>query len=138
MQSYQDAKQCVALIKSKKDRNMVKDYVELGAIQFILDQPKDGLLQFVNSLLLPLLEYPSQKRTELIRALDAFIISGRRYKEAAALLNIHPNTLAYRIKRIEEILGYSIDQYSVFFDLQFAWQVLDMLDLKSSLLEGAE
>lgn len=138
MESYQDAKQCVVLSKSRKDKNTVKDYVEMGAIQFILDQPKDNLLQFVYGLLQPLLDYPPHKRTELLKSLDAFIVSGKRYKEAAALLKIHPNTLAYRMKRIEEILGYNIDQYSTFFDLQYAWQVLEMLDLKNSLLENIE
>ncbi|WP_165842320.1 GAF domain-containing protein [Paenibacillus xerothermodurans] len=138
VQSYWDAKQCVSLSKSKKEINTVKDYVEMGAVQFILDQPKDALLQFAYGLLQPLLDCPPHKRTELLKALDAFILSGKRYKEAAAALKIHPNTLAYRIKRVEKILGCSIDQYSVFFDLQYAWQVLETLDLKNNLLENRE
>jgi sugar diacid utilization regulator len=135
MQSYQEAKQCVVLSKTKKDKNTVKDYVEMGAVQFILDQPKNNLLQFAYGLLQPILDYPPNKRIELLKTLDAFLISGKRIKEAAALLEIHPNTLAYRIKRIEEILGCSFDQYSAFFNLQYAWQVLEMLDLKNSLFE---
>ncbi|WP_274652038.1 GAF domain-containing protein [Paenibacillus humicola] len=134
MQSYQEAKQCVALIKSRKDKHAVKDYVEMGAIQFVLDRPKDQLLQFVYGLLQPLLDYPPHKRDELMKALDAFIVSGKSHKQAAAMLNIHPNTFAYRLKRVEDILGIRIDDYSTFFDLQYAWQVLEMLDLKNGLL----
>ncbi|ANS74415.1 hypothetical protein AWM70_07345 [Paenibacillus yonginensis] len=78
----------------------------------------------------------SINKYELLKALDAFILSGKRFKEAASLLDIHPNTFAYRMKRIEEILDLRLEQHAVFFDLQFAWQVLDMLDLKQSLLDG--
>lgn len=138
LQSYQDAKQCLAYSSRRKERNIIKDYVELGAAQFILDQPQENLLQFVQGLLRPLLEYPSPKRSELLKALDAFILSGKRYKEAAGMLDIHPNTFAYRMRRVEEILELQLDQHAVFFDLQFAWQVLDMLDLKQGLLEGGE
>ncbi|WP_094092912.1 GAF domain-containing protein [Paenibacillus physcomitrellae] len=136
VQSYEDAKQSVAYSKRRKDKNSIKDYVELGAVQFILNQPQENLLQFVRDLLQPLLDYPSPKRNELLKALDAFILSGKRFKEAASLLDIHPNTFAYRMKRIEEILDLRLEQHAVFFDLQFAWQVLDMLDLKQSLLDG--
>ncbi|MDF9844514.1 MULTISPECIES: GAF domain-containing protein [unclassified Paenibacillus] len=135
MQSYQDAKQSVAYSKRKKEINIIKDYVEMGAAQFILDQPQAHLLEFVYGLLQPLLDYPSPKRAELLKALDAYILCGKRHKEASHLLDIHPNTFAYRMKRIEEILDLQLDQYSVFFDLQFAWQVLDMFDLKNQLLE---
>jgi sugar diacid utilization regulator len=135
LQSYQDAKQCVAFIQRQKTTNVVRDYVELGAMRFILNQPKEQLLQFVKMTLKPLLSCAPSKRMELLKTLDAFFRAGRQHKEAAALLGIHPNTFAYRLKRLEMMIGYPI-QISTNFDLHFAWKVVDTFNLKSELFEG--
>ncbi|MFB5189580.1 helix-turn-helix domain-containing protein [Alicyclobacillus fastidiosus] len=134
-QSYQDAKQCVALIQRQQTSNVVRDYVEMGAMRFILNQPKDQLLEFVKMTLKPLLSCAPSKRMELLKTLDAFIRSGRQHKEAAATLGIHPNTFAYRLKRLEDILGYPL-QSSTNFDLHFAWKVVDTFHLNDELYGG--
>ncbi|WAH37144.1 GAF domain-containing protein [Alicyclobacillus dauci] len=134
LQSYEDAKQCVALIKRQRVRNTVRDYKELGAMRFILTQSKEEMLEFVQMLLRPLMVYPQPKRAQLLKTLDAYIRGGRQHKEAAARLGIHPNTLAYRLKSLEDILGYPI-QSSSNFDLHFAWKLVDTFNLKDELFE---
>ena len=134
LQSYNDAKQCIAVIKSTEEVNVVKDYIEMGATRFIVSQPKQQMLEFAFQTLRPLLEYPSGKRVELLRALDAFMLSGKQHKEASCMLGIHPNTLAYRLRRVEEVLGYSMNHPSHYFDLLFAWQVVTVYNLKQDLL----
>ena len=136
--SYEDAKQCIAFAKTRNLKNTVKDYIELGAVRFLLDQPKDKLIQYVNDLLKPIFDSPAEKSTNLLRALDAFIVTGKRLKEAAGMLDIHPNTLAYRLKVLETTLGYRIDDYPAFFNLQFAWSVVETYDLKDKLLQSGE
>lgn len=54
------------------------------------------------------------------------------------MLDIHPNTLAYRLKVLETILGYRIDDYPAFFNLQFAWSVVETYDLKDKLLQSGK
>lgn len=136
--SYEDAKQCITFAKTRNLKNTVKDYVELGAVRFLLDQPKDKLIQYVNDLLKPVFDSPAEKSKNLFRALDAFIVTGKRLKEAAGMLDIHPNTLAYRLKVLETILGYRIDDYPAFFNLQFAWSVVETYDLKDKLLQSGK
>jgi len=47
--------------------------------------------------------------TELLTTLAVFFDSGQHRKHASEQLGIHPNTLNYRLGRVEEILGGSFD-----------------------------
>lgn len=42
--------------------------------------------------------------SELLATLEAYFAHGRHLKAAAAELGIHPNTLSYRLRRVEELL----------------------------------
>jgi DNA-binding PucR family transcriptional regulator len=47
--------------------------------------------------------------TELLTTLAVFFDGGQHRKQASEQLGIHPNTLNYRLGRIEEILGGTFD-----------------------------
>lgn len=49
---------------------------------------------------------------DLLQTLSVFLDSGQHRKQASEQLGIHPNTLNYRLGRIEEILGASLDHAS--------------------------
>jgi sugar diacid utilization regulator len=49
---------------------------------------------------------------ELLQTLAVFLDGGQHRKQASEHLGIHPNTLNYRLGRIEEILGASLDDAS--------------------------
>ena len=49
-------------------------------------------------------------------------------RRAAARCFIHVNTVVYRINRIEQLLGRSLDDPSAVFDLTLALRILDVLD----------
>ncbi|MGD0701237.1 MAG: helix-turn-helix domain-containing protein [Trebonia sp.] len=48
-------------------------------------------------------------------------------QRASRLLHVHPNTVAYRIKRIEEITGLRLDNYRDRLIAQVALEILDAL-----------
>ena len=55
----------------------------------------------------------------------AWLVHDRRTGEAAASLHVHPNTLAYRVRRFEELSGRSLQSTAglaeVWLALQAAW-----------------
>ena len=53
----------------------------------------------------PLVEYDKNKGTELVRTLETYFDVNQMQQQAAHQLGIHLNTLKYRLRRIEEILG---------------------------------
>ncbi len=70
------------------------------AIEYQLARPSPAR-EALAAVLLPLEDHP-----HLIDALRAFVISGYNRGEAATALNIHRNTLTYRLGRVQLITGY--------------------------------
>lgn len=56
----------------------------------------------------PLEDYASQRSGDLLETLDVFVGSGCERREAAQRLHVHPNTLDYRLKRIEQLTGLAL------------------------------
>ena len=60
---------------------------------------------WVNRTLGPLVEYDRRNKTDLHQTLEVYFDTNQTLQEAAHTLHIHPNTLKYRLGRIEQILG---------------------------------
>ena len=60
----------------------------------------------------PLEEYAAQRRTELLETLATFVSCNLDRRAAAARLEVHPNTLDYRLRRAEELTGLSLSSIS--------------------------
>ena len=60
------------------------------------------------AVLAPLVTYDREHGSELVRTLDLFLSSNGQWAGSAALLDIHVNTLRYRLSRIEELTGRNL------------------------------
>ena len=67
------------------------------------------LATFVESELGELLVYDEGHNSELVKTLDAFLQANGNKQEMAELLHLRRRSVYYRLNRIEEILGYSLD-----------------------------
>lgn len=65
---------------------------------------KANVLRYLESLVAPLNNEP-----DLLTTLTTFLAGGRRRRSTAEALGIHPNTLVYRLERIESLLGASLE-----------------------------
>jgi DNA-binding PucR family transcriptional regulator len=65
-------------------------------------------------------------RDMLLETLRAFIEHGPHRKAVAAALDIHPNTLSYRIECIEEVLGARLDDLKQLPRLHLALRLRDL------------
>ena len=83
-------------------------FARLGALRLIFhlaDNPE--LRAFQRDVLGPLETSDAARRSEFVRTLDAFLRAGGNHMRAARDLNVHRNTLIYRLERIQELLGGS-------------------------------
>jgi purine catabolism regulator len=81
-------------------------FARLGALRLIFhlaDNPE--LRAFQRDVLGPLEVSDASRRSEFVRTLDAFLRAGGNHMRAARDLNVHRNTLIYRLERIQELLG---------------------------------
>jgi hypothetical protein len=78
---------------------------ELEPLTILFDaKERDRLERFVHSVLGSITARP-----ELLATLRAYYAAGRNRAKAARALNVHVNTLRYRLERIEAAIGQSIE-----------------------------
>lgn len=84
------------------------DLIRAGTdVEYPLQMAADraSLKRLIDSALGALIEYDEAHQTDLVHSLRCYLERERSLREAAALLFVHPNSLAYRLRRIEEITG---------------------------------
>ncbi|WP_195781535.1 PucR family transcriptional regulator [Priestia megaterium] len=103
--SYKEALNVLDM-KSKfpEETKEIINYQELGIYQFldvILEKRVQD--QFENHSLKKLTDYDLRHNSNLVETLEVFLNNDNNINEAAKKLNVHMNTLSYRLKRISEI-----------------------------------
>jgi sugar diacid utilization regulator len=103
---------------------------ELGPYGLLLRaSSRDDLEAFAQRALAPLIEHDRAHGGELVPTLRAYLEEDRVQRRVAARCFIHVNTVVYRVRRIEELLGVDLADPSVVFDLTLALRIRDLLDL---------
>ncbi|MCM3161151.1 CdaR family transcriptional regulator [Metabacillus litoralis] len=101
-------KEALAVLSLKKrfpsETSNLNSFSELGFYQYLdilFEQRKQT--GYIHYPLYKLKEYDKQHGTDLVRTLEVFLDHDSNVHEASKALNIHINTLNYRLKRISEI-----------------------------------
>jgi sugar diacid utilization regulator len=87
----------------------------------------------LHEALRPLEEYDREHQAELVATLRAYLSASTSLTETARLLTVHPNTVAYRLRRIRELSGR--DPHAME-DLQILFLALKLSELSSLSSEG--
>ena len=89
---------------------LLATYRDLGSFQLLLAlQDDDALRLFCDSILAPIEAGEGPYVGELMRSLETFIECNGQWERAARRLFCHRHTLRYRIRRVEELTGRSLD-----------------------------
>jgi DNA-binding PucR family transcriptional regulator len=112
---------------------------ELGPYGLLLRaSTRDELESFAQRTLRPLVEHDRAHDGELLHTLHAYLDENRVQRRVAARCFIHVNTVVYRVKRIEELLGVDLDDPGTVFDVTLAMRILDLLgDAPQATIEPA-
>jgi sugar diacid utilization regulator len=124
MMSLREARRARTLGLMLDPPGRVHDYDELRLLDlFKQDATIDS---FALEVLGPLLERDRRGSASLVETLDAFFTAGMVRQAAAAQLSVHPNTLDYRLREIEAVLGYPVRSGNTAFKLQLALKLLPL------------
>jgi sugar diacid utilization regulator len=106
----------------------VAAFEDLGIHRLLLQVPDLGELRsFAAEVLGKLSEHEHEHKSEYLATLACYFRENNSPQRASRLLHVHPNTVAYRIKRIEEITGLKLDNYRDRLIAQVALEILDAL-----------
>ncbi len=102
-------------------------YLDMGMLQvlpYIKDQ--EQVTAYIERNLGSLLRYDRRKKTVLLLTLEA-ILENNNLKAAAEKLFVHQKTLEFRRRRIEQILGVSLDNFETRLVLATALKLLKIM-----------
>ncbi len=111
-EAYREAKDAVSISNELGDREQTTFYGDLKLFQLLLALKERNLEQmrrFYVETLGPLVEHDERKQGDLIRTLSGFFEANGNLAKAATDLNVHRNTLVYRLERISELTGLNLE-----------------------------
>jgi purine catabolism regulator len=111
-EAYREAKDAVSIANELGDREQTTFYGDLKLFQLLLvlkDRNLDQMRRFYEETLGPLVEHDERKQGDLIRTLNGFFEANGNLAKAATDLDVHRNTLVYRLERISELTGLNLE-----------------------------
>ncbi|WP_435173587.1 PucR family transcriptional regulator [Actinacidiphila sp. bgisy145] len=106
-------------VARRRGVNLV-EHGEVGVGSVVPLLADDAVRAFAEGLLRPLREHDATSRGDLVASLAAWLAHHGQWDSAAADLGVHRHTLRYRMRRVEEILGRSLDDPDVRMELWLA------------------
>ncbi len=128
-EGYAEATKAIQLGRPVYGRNTCIYFGELGVYRF-LSQVKDDvdLKSFYDETVGQLLAYDLTHDTHLTESLVAYFNKNFNVVDAAKDLFVHPNTLKYRLQRIEEITGCYLHEAEGRLKLHLGLKIRKILD----------
>ncbi|MFD9301115.1 PucR family transcriptional regulator [Streptomyces sp. NPDC060048] len=116
--AFKQADQALAVAR-RRGRAMV-EHEELAAGSVLPLLADDAVRAFADGTLRALREHDEKGRGDLLASLQAWLSRHGQWDAASADLGVHRHTLRYRMRRVEEILGRSLDDPDVRMELWLA------------------
>ncbi len=116
--AYQQAEQ--ALSVARRRGRVLVEHAHMAAGSVLPLLADDAVRAFADGLLRALREHDATGRGDLVASLRAWLSRHGQWDAAAADLGVHRHTLRYRMRRVEEILGRSLDDPDVRMELWLA------------------
>jgi sugar diacid utilization regulator len=99
----------------------------------IFKDDEQAIASFVRKVLSPLLQADAETGGSLVETIEMMFDCGWSRKVAAARLHLHPNTVDYRIRQAERLMGVTFDQGRSMFKILLALQLLGHVQQTSQL-----
>ncbi|MET7476800.1 PucR family transcriptional regulator [Streptomyces sp. NPDC005648] len=116
--AYKQAEQALSVARRRGRAYVEHEQLAAGSVLPLLAD--DAVKAFADGLLRPLYEHDATGRGDLVASLRAWLSRHGQWDAAAADLGVHRHTLRYRMRRVEEILGRSLDDPDVRMELWLA------------------
>lgn len=110
------------------DRTVTLPDLGVYGLLLQLNDPRE-LVKFIEHTLHPLREYDERKKATLVPTLRVFLDQGMNVARTAGELFVHPNTVALRLKRVEDLIAISVQQPEDLLRLKVALMAEEVLGI---------
>jgi len=126
--SYGQARRTIDAVVRLGRQGQVVAFEDLGIHRLLLQVPDLAELRsFATEILGKLGGQERGRGTELLTTLACYFRENNSPQRTARSLHVHPNTVAYRIRRIQEITGLQLGSYRDRLMAQVALEIIDAL-----------
>lgn len=121
--SYQQGLYTLEFLAATNQEEKMFFYKELGVLRLLWQLEREELEEFVDEFLSELIKYDRENNTKWVETLGIYLETGCSVQESAKELPIHPNTMRYRINRIQEILKVDLQDFELRNNLVTAYKI---------------
>jgi len=100
---------------------LYQDYLPYHVLSYV-KEPKD----FCHPCISQLMAGDAVHQTEYTKTLYMYIMNFRNQKDAAQQMNIHYNTMKYRLRKIQSFLDFSLNDHEEFLLLYLSFQLMKL------------
>jgi purine catabolism regulator len=126
-QAFLEARRAVELGRALAPDRAVTFFDDLGVYRVLFAlRDSDTMREFHEDFLGTLMRYDTEKGSELVPTLDAYLRSNNAV-DVARQLNLHRNSLLYRLRRIRAITGLDLDDAETRLSLHLALKIGEVL-----------
>ncbi len=127
-QSYREAQQALEIGQRLFGENKLHSFTHLGVYRLLFHLVgQSELNDFYQETLGPLLNADTRGDNTLIDTLEGYFRCNGNLSETARAMHLHRNSLLYRLGKIEEALGQSLDDSELRLSLQIALKIRHLL-----------
>jgi PucR C-terminal helix-turn-helix domain/GGDEF-like domain len=137
--SYGQARRTIDAVVRLGRQGQAVAFEDLGIHRLLLQVPDLAELKsFASEILGDLDRQDPQRGAELLATLACYFRENNSPQRTAQSLHVHPNTVAYRIRRVQEITGLRLDTYRDRLMAQVAIEIVAATEGGMDVLHGPE
>ena len=125
---YESVRAALDMMKSLGRSDQLIDTRELGFYGLLMQSNSpEKLAAYARATFQPVHDYDVAHHTELLHTLQLYFQHGGNKQLAARAAFLHVNTLTYRLRKVQEMLGVDLRHPDDLLRLQFALKVLEVV-----------
>lgn len=121
--SYQEAKVALELGKLMDSRFSTPFFAKLGLSRILYNHDRQELAELYKETLGELERYDLVQKADLMKTLETYLAYRCDLRDTARVIFVHPNTLRYRLKQIQEILDVDLNDFDTKLNLMVAFKI---------------
>lgn len=127
--SFKEANTALSIAKKFDRKGAIVFFDDVGMHRILSMMPNtQDIRDFCKDFLSDLINFDADKGNVLLETLHNYLLCNCSIKETAQKMFLHPNTVAYRVKKIKQIIKYDLESAEFKFTYLFALEANIMLN----------
>lgn len=123
-QSAAEAEEALHMIHQCHKKTEIRFFEDTGIYRLLFHFPDKTELQNISeTILCDLIAYDLENQTCLVQTLENYLDCNCNVTATSDAMNVHRNTIKYRVKKIEELLDVNFLDYNQCFQLRLAYKI---------------